>query len=144
MDLEADPAGCRFDALTIKAQDGHQLLQRSCGDNKPFPTVVNDSRVIIRFKSDEREEKSGFALNWKAVEPPRDSFDCDFERGYCHGWSNDPQDDFIWQLNRGQTQTIGTGPGTDHTTAGLGKTIHTCGFPEECSVFNQPFQFYLI
>ena len=141
MDLEADPAGCRFDALTVQAQDGHQLLQRTCGSEKPFPTVVEDSRVIIRFKSDEREQKSGFALNWRAVEPPRDSFDCDFERGLCHGWSNDPTMDFIWQLNRGQTQTNGTGPGTDHTTSSLGKSIYLGGFVEVV-VFNQPFQLF--
>ena len=128
MDLEADPAGCRFDALTVQAQDGHQLLQRTCGSEKPFPTVVEDSRVIIRFKSDEREQKSGFALNWRAVEPPRDSFDCDFERGLCHGWNNDPTMDFIWQLNRGHTQTNGTGPGTDHTKSSLGKSIYLARF----------------
>ena len=85
MDLEPDPAGCRFDALSIKGQDGHQLLQRTCGSKIPFPTVVNDSRVIINFKSDEAEQKTGFALNWRAIEPPRDEFDCNFERGYCQG-----------------------------------------------------------
>ena len=85
MDLEPDPAGCRFDALSIKGQDGHQLLQRTCGSKMPFPTVVNDSRVIINFKSDEAEQKTGFALNWRAIEPPRDEFDCNFERGYCQG-----------------------------------------------------------
>ena len=39
------------------------------------------------------------------------------------GWSHDAQADFTWELNRGATQTNGTGPVTDHSTGDQGKFL---------------------
>ena len=41
---------------------------------------------------------------------------CNFEHGICNSWSNDITDTFDWSLSSGRTASMGTGPGTDHTT----------------------------
>ncbi|XP_045197098.2 MAM and LDL-receptor class A domain-containing protein 1-like isoform X2 [Mercenaria mercenaria] len=44
-----------------------------------------------------------------------DSFDCDFEDGFCN-WKQDKMDDFDWTRLSGETLTDGTGPDSDHTS----------------------------
>ncbi|CAF4185562.1 unnamed protein product, partial [Rotaria sp. Silwood2] len=45
--------------------------------------------------------------------PPPDI--CDFETSFC-GWTNDTTGNFYWTRAKKATNTIGTGPSTDHTT----------------------------
>lgn len=42
---------------------------------------------------------------------------CDFESGTC-GWTNDTSADFQWTRSNGATDSLNTGPQTDHTTLG--------------------------
>ena len=42
--------------------------------------------IIVEFESDSNEEKSGFALRWKSIQPQKKTFDCAFNRGACNGW----------------------------------------------------------
>lgn len=44
-----------------------------------------------------------------------DSFDCDFDHGFCN-WFQRQGDDFDWKL--GTKSTNNTGPNGDHTTGG--------------------------
>ena len=39
---------------------------------------------------------------------------CNFDHGMC-AWTNDKTDQFDWTLNKGSTNTTGTGPTSDHT-----------------------------
>ena len=56
--------------------------------------------LVVEFVSDSNEEKSGFALRWKAIQPPKKIFDCDFDHGACEGW-NLAGGDFPWQIGQG-------------------------------------------
>ena len=64
MDVEPDPYGCKFDSITIMVNEGKQTIQRFCGDEKPFPFIIKSPEAKIRFKTDDAEQRSGFALKY--------------------------------------------------------------------------------
>ncbi|XP_014680991.1 PREDICTED: MAM and LDL-receptor class A domain-containing protein 1-like [Priapulus caudatus] len=43
------------------------------------------------------------------------NIDCDFDVNFC-GWYPDRTADFLWTRRTGQTSSVDTGPGSDHTT----------------------------
>ncbi|KAL3842812.1 hypothetical protein ACJMK2_020796 [Sinanodonta woodiana] len=63
--------------------------------------------------------------HWSAPIPKcvekRGSLSCDFEKESLCGWSHDPEGDFDWTWQTGQTPTPGTGPNNDHTFGPGGK-----------------------
>jgi len=59
--------------------------------------------------SDSNEEKSGFALRWKAIEQKKKIFDCNFDHGICDGWKMDLAD-FQWNVGIGPQEGDITGP----------------------------------
>ena len=108
MDLEPDPSGCNFDFLGITCfliayffpsktpltsllafyDQGISRTKENtfCGSKPIFPIISKSNQFTIEFGSDGNEEKSGFALRWMAVEPPKEIFNCDFKQGTCLGW----------------------------------------------------------
>ncbi|XP_076816382.1 uncharacterized protein LOC143462201 [Clavelina lepadiformis] len=129
MDMEDAPVqkrgGCGADFIAF--HDGRTLFdplvggQRYCGYDTRFNAAFSTTnRVLVNFVSDNAVEKSGFAVQWKAVAPLRPSFNCDFEsvNGLCPGWKQSKTDDFDWTLKKGPTPSGldgSTGPANDHT-----------------------------
>ncbi|XP_076821145.1 uncharacterized protein LOC143467328 isoform X2 [Clavelina lepadiformis] len=130
MDVEADVL-CVFDGIMIydntpglvpditRYENSKDLLgqTRYCGRRQVDPIWSTTNSVKIIFYSDSDVGGDGFKINWEAIDIPEDQFDCDFEYGFCFGWTHVgfPDANFDWTLHEGNTKTPATGPIADHT-----------------------------
>ncbi|KAM8939174.1 ovochymase-2 [Pelodytes ibericus] len=66
-DVESD-FSCDLDYLSIYSEE-RRLIGKFCGDVCPRPIIVSSNRITLKFLSDFQEYRTGFALNYSAVEP---------------------------------------------------------------------------
>ena len=94
---------------------------------RPMGFIETDSsKVRFKFVSDDNEHGRGVAINWKSYKKSdkiaslkAENFTeqvIDFEEGWPWNFiTRDPNypDAFEWKLNRGYTNSVGTGPKAD-------------------------------
>ncbi|XP_068117799.1 ovochymase-2-like isoform X2 [Hyperolius riggenbachi] len=66
-DLE-DDLDCDLDYLAIYSTKDN-LIGKFCGSNRPRPILITNSSVTVKFFSDFRDFRTGFAMSFQAVEP---------------------------------------------------------------------------
>ena len=68
LDIENAPK-CFYDALII--YDGFSTSSKSigryCGSSKPNNIQSTGNKLLLHFKSDDRQTRKGFALSWKRL-----------------------------------------------------------------------------
>ena len=73
-DLEAGPS-CKYDSLQI--HDGYDVnankLGTFCGNSLPGTFKSTGNKMYLRFLSDDRQNRNGFKIEWKAVGLPTTS-----------------------------------------------------------------------
>lgn len=83
---------------------------------KEIPTIFSDgNRFEINLMQDSTIADKGFRIKWQFIDKNIPEYTCNFEHGLCYGWIQSAADEQNWILHRGETQTEGTGPNSDHT-----------------------------
>lgn len=85
-------------------------------DKTHTSTIISEaSRLDLNLIQDTSVNDIGFKITWVFIDRMTPEFVCDFENGFCSGWTQSQSDEQDWLLHRGETKTELTGPMGDHT-----------------------------
>jgi len=55
---------CKYDWIKVEDADGNTLMDKTCGNSKLGTKVFDTNHVVLKFHTDEIEQKPGFMVEW--------------------------------------------------------------------------------